>query len=996
MTISVVSRISSSSSRKAAEAVSSCSRELIAAAVSECVVVAVPVVEEPTPTPTVVIVQRKRASGGASAASVPVTTKKFTVKRGVRARAVVEKFDPAGALCVYYTLLAHDKDVLNDISSICLPESIFSEKSRSRIESRWLATLKNMANCRDGEFSVSLKPEKANGSYGLWFADVDSVNSFTRLPNPIRLAVLEASGCKIVRPSLFTQTATTEDQDGFWRTEFFANALIQAGPNFPSPTHFPYLKDFINNILEYTAMAQKSDRGVNLNTCLKRILEGRSQTTLTGSKSVDISLEDVKQEVNDNYKKIVKQSGGGENIASLLKAVLDKRRAGGANAKTTVFEYSAEAETMMLWRDCVLDSFVYSAANALPEDSISANICGEIFVNKSLSVEQLANASSAAFEQTGFSFKMCLIDIPENDQLSVGEEQLEEAHSHIEDSWDRDGHPIPAEDVLARIIAEGEAADGVVDIRGCGSAHRDELFLYDNINTTFMQAVDKWLGHLITKRLVMPSSQNDFKAIFCRKPSSNLWIEDESYFRYICSEYGHKIVRETIDKKTGEPSGECVAAHTVREIEEIFKMAKLRAAGFERRDKSAIDVLTDENVGRVFYKNGFYDIKTRRFVSIEEDPLATTFVRIERDFCSNDKWNSFAQEGNEFVERIRTAYLSALGNKADQDYALRLYADAINGDTRLKQWTLNIGSRNCSKGTIESLLRKIFGSYVTTFSTPILKAGFSDPAASNREIITCKLDRARLAFSNESAQASGFGSASTNTPATILDGLVLKSYGSGGDEVVARSMATNEKPVRCSAKIFININDVPIVTPPDALETAHLISFPFKYEAAGKNASGLRSVIASDPKIKSKFEESEDLQWALTYLIFNAWKDGGTDRELHAPFRSSSMFSASFYEQMSKAKCLVGVFGKMFEVGDIKKDWMASVDIFRKFADGEGRHEVNRSDEMRYSNFLSLQGEQFFACRRVTSPGVRAHGFAGIRIKQEAKEVECGDEDEAV
>lgn len=601
-----------------------------------------------------------------------------------------------------------------------------------------------------------------------------------------------------------------------------------------------------------------------------------------------------------------------------------------------------------------------------------------LFVEKKFDDEKVLDAKSIDFcekyirEKSGFDIKLSSQPLA-SDLIDAFDDVMQEARDREEDT--------------------------TVNVRCHGVFDRSQLFSFDGVNKSMLQAIEEWLHHLHEAGLVLPMRHT--KSIYSRVEGNNLWSDDVSTFKYICYRYADRIVKEEIGKD-GKKTGAAVPIlnHT-NQTETIIKTALDLTVGLRKGIRSTIDILTEQNFGKVFYTNGYYDLKKRRFVTVAEDPLASTFVRVERPFYDATEWNSLS-ESHPDVVAVREKYCTVFGSLEEQNYALRIYADAIGGKLN-KYWTVNHGPRNCGKGTFEKCIKTIFGDkYVGEFSAPTLRLNApSDPAAGLRELITRDLHLARIAFSNESSQvAPRFG----ESPSLKLDGLFLKAAASGGDDVVCRNLFKGEESVRVTAKLFMNTNHLPEVFPPDALETCILVSFPNKYEGRGKNATGLRTLIKSDDDIKQKFFENERYHMALTWIIFNLWKtesvkpivcsDDGT-----VPFSAKTAFESGFGTQISKQTCLYSIFGRRFETGT-HTDYVPISDVKEIFYREE--HSKSETDKIpdlktnhkpyeKYNCFLENQKGQFTK-DKVRVNGKPVHVWRGLRLKQTKPEI-TSDED---
>lgn len=406
------------------------------------------------------------------------------------------------------------------------------------------------------------------------------------------------------------------------------------------------------------------------------------------------------------------------------------------------------------------------------------------------------------------------------------------------------------------------------------------------------------LSYLQQHSLLSLGTAFEIDLIHARKPGDNLWFEHENVYQFLITTLADKIVMETYSKQ------ENIRHNILSNLSDVVKIAnavKVLAVGASRNSRSSFDRITDSTRGRVFYKNGYFDLENQRFVSKEEDPVASTYVRIEEEF-DQELFDSF-NDNHPIIKQLKEKICFVVGGEEDQTYVFRKLARAIGGHFD-KVWNICLGPRNAGKGMLERLCKLAFGSYVTTRSPPMINTSSQDAAVKHKEILNANLHISRLAFSNEISTGKD----------NLLDGNAMKAQASGGDAVVCRQLFKNERAVRVTAINFFNMNEIPqIGGNTDCLETMQLINFPYKFEEAGKFASGLPTIKVADDSIKTWIHTDPSIAFAFAWLVFKHWRPTPV---LHSDVPVSSRVMREAHTNVSDAKDNYSIFGRFFEIAN--------------------------------------------------------------------------------
>jgi hypothetical protein len=268
------------------------------------------------------------------------------------------------------------------------------------------------------------------------------------------------------------------------------------------------------------------------------------------------------------------------------------------------------------------------------------------------------------------------------------------------------------------------------------------------------------------------------------------------------------------------------------------------------------------NIGVICYTNGLWDFKARRFFAYEERPDVYPALVVPRAF-------PVERPSEALVAEVRQRLLlSTLGAEDVVDTYLALIARATAGDYADKQWAVMLGERNCGKGLLQEVNEGAWGPYVNTVNSgAFLVQNFAAGDAAKAMSWAMDCEHKRQTYTNEVKCDVG-------NRAIKLDGNVLKNFQSGGDSMSARKNYCDERAFRVASKLIMNVNDLPEVTPRDALSTMIMFKFPFKFvteaDMAGEPPAFFRP---RDETLKTEFCKRDDVRDAFTWLVIDAYAD---------------------------------------------------------------------------------------------------------------------------
>jgi hypothetical protein len=285
--------------------------------------------------------------------------------------------------------------------------------------------------------------------------------------------------------------------------------------------------------------------------------------------------------------------------------------------------------------------------------------------------------------------------------------------------------------------------------------------------------------------------------------------------------------------------------------------------------------------GRLCFLDGVLCVKSQRFYKWTEGiPFEYyTVMQIQRNF-----YEYFKNPNREIIEELKNKILKPLYNTS-LIRACHMLSRAMFRYFEDKNWCMYYGSRNCGKGVFDDLMKLSFEHYVSSFNLNnilVTKKGNIDLNESSRKSYwLLDLEFVRLTISQETPKQETEEIDTNNNTNLILNGTMIKSICSGGDEQTARrNFDRFDAKFSIDAMLMIMGNFPIDVNPRDAFE--HCISFEsttqFKtqeqYDLEESKELGeeyMSAYAVADPDIKSKCL-NEDWGNAMVYLLYESFK----------------------------------------------------------------------------------------------------------------------------
>ena len=280
-------------------------------------------------------------------------------------------------------------------------------------------------------------------------------------------------------------------------------------------------------------------------------------------------------------------------------------------------------------------------------------------------------------------------------------------------------------------------------------------------------------------------------------PETGMWGYDKATLERVITGLNGKLVfRQRSDKgiRTFDYSGSVEKRNAL--IRMLPSKAPIRDGFFRSKRQS--------DVGKLLFPDGIYDFKTDTFTP-GFDPSIVFTARMPRPFPkTKDRTKMNFILHNTFYEPFCPSGQPTTG---DERTLLHELMRAAYGDFTRKKLVIGLGPHDCSKGMTTILTTTAFGSYSQSFNgNSLLHKSFS--GESERDYtFALKFVNSRFAFSSEIRVPKD------DKAPVAVDGTLLKTLASGGDDIEARRLYELPVQVYNKAQLFVFANDMPKISP---------------------------------------------------------------------------------------------------------------------------------------------------------------------------------------
>lgn len=289
----------------------------------------------------------------------------------------------------------------------------------------------------------------------------------------------------------------------------------------------------------------------------------------------------------------------------------------------------------------------------------------------------------------------------------------------------------------------------------------------------------------------------------------NIWTTDE---KVINGNLMNIVLESGIKTTTAKGDLKCYAQHASN-AKNIVAIVKGKAAMNPKDDMYY--KFHDTTTGKICFSDGVLFLETKEWKDwseIEENTIYSTIVinrKFKPYFDSTMKADGTSFDLNAVMLNIEDSLFNVVMG-AQTKQMLHFLSRAVGGFYQDKDWGLWIGSRNCGKGCINTLLQNAYGSYITSLPAPTLMCQRMRSTDTKELSWLIDLQYPRLAIIQEIDRKD---------ENVKINGTTIKSICSGGDPQKSRRNFGEIMEFVIESKLLFMCNDFPKIEPADALET---------------------------------------------------------------------------------------------------------------------------------------------------------------------------------
>jgi hypothetical protein len=324
----------------------------------------------------------------------------------------------------------------------------------------------------------------------------------------------------------------------------------------------------------------------------------------------------------------------------------------------------------------------------------------------------------------------------------------------------------------------------------------------------------------------------------------------------LISKQDYNITEET---KDGEYK--IVKVSTIpSKIKDLVYSVKAKAP----KDNKFIQNIWEETRFKLYFKNGYYDFKQKKFI---KGKFNRTPIKIDRDYndsVSLQSYNDLYKNILLPIFSIKTKEEEPVRNRL-MEYFLYRMSRIMAGHIEDKKWVLLEGLRNSGKGVLTLLLENAFERYVkiTNSGNFVYKELSTDEAKKQSWMIDYQF--VRLAFTQEITINKN------SKTSNKVDGNMIKKFCSGGDSIEARKNHKDEYQFKIQSSLMICCNDMPDIEPTDTKEFCDEFQMKSKFLTPEQEETETKiptfTYYTADDKVKQYVKENEYIDAFIQLLI---------------------------------------------------------------------------------------------------------------------------------
>lgn len=262
--------------------------------------------------------------------------------------------------------------------------------------------------------------------------------------------------------------------------------------------------------------------------------------------------------------------------------------------------------------------------------------------------------------------------------------------------------------------------------------------------------------------------------------------------------------------------------------------------------REKFEQLLDSNKHLLSFKNGVYDFNTMTF----RPRLASDFITLTTNYNYNHTPNKTS------IDEVNAFIYSCFESDEMATYIKNILASLFFGYNRFEKFYILTGEGANGKGTLNTLLRAIFGEYYISINVGNFTNLPKGTQTADPEIAACNNKRVVMTTEPES-----------NVKLQVSR---IKQYTGGDDDVRARNLFGDSFQYEIQFLLFVQTNDIPKLSGVDGgvIRRLRIIPFPFQFKSIIEKETDR----IGDVNIKFVKCKSDEWRDAFLYILINQFK----------------------------------------------------------------------------------------------------------------------------
>lgn len=282
----------------------------------------------------------------------------------------------------------------------------------------------------------------------------------------------------------------------------------------------------------------------------------------------------------------------------------------------------------------------------------------------------------------------------------------------------------------------------------------------------------------------------------------------------------------------------------------------IRNSPLIKNDDKFIDNVSFNNRTYLPFLNGIWNMKEKKLYNYDELPNIHFFYIINRNLNEINK-----EKYDKFMNKV---IIPIFPNEVERNYFAHTTSRTIAGHNEDKKWFGVSGLRDCGKGLLTLIMGYTFEKYFGTFNAKCLvkvKNSNQEPSRALGWLVDHIITRALWSNEIDADECS-----------EILNGILIKTIASGGDDIICRKLFENNISFKPSLTMSLFFNHMPKIEPADTLQNYLEFACKSKFVYADELDPEIPLYKLRDDTIKIYVREPDCID-AFTWWILNAYDD---------------------------------------------------------------------------------------------------------------------------